>query len=137
MSKNLAILVLAISGVCGCGGGSSFAPVEGIVTLDGNPVADASVVLGPMRATDPGPFTGSTDAQGKYSLGTADDPGGGAAPGEYFVNITTVKPIPGADESTPPPTQKEIIPMAYRDGSQRIVIPAGGTSAANFDISSR
>lgn len=136
MSKKYCVLALIALTAGGCGG-SSLVPVEGVVTLDGNPVADASVVLGPLRATDPGPFSGSTDSQGKFSLGTADDPEGGAVPGEYFVNITTVKPIPGADESTPPPTQKEIIPMAFRDGTQRIVIPAGGTSAANFDISSR
>src|SRR5262245_38479634 len=79
----------------GCSRGVHLVPVEGPVTLDAQPVADASVVLSPVRATGPGPFRGKTDAQGRYSLGPLDQAKGGAAAGEYFVIITTVEPPPG------------------------------------------
>jgi hypothetical protein len=135
MNRALGLFLVAVT-LIGCGG-SSLDPVEGVVTFDGQPLAGATIALGPLKATDPGPFMGTTDAQGRYKLGTAEEPESGAAPGEYFVNITTVKPAPVVDEGAPPKVEKEIIPMAYRDSTQRIVIPEGGTSAANFDISSR
>jgi hypothetical protein len=110
--------------------------LEGTVTLDGKPLADATVSLGPMRATAPGPFSGTTDSSGHFVLGAADDPGGGAVPGEYYVNITTVDPGPG-DESTPPPTQKEVVPMAYRNSSTKVTVPPEGDADVKFDLKSR
>ena len=57
--------------------------------------------------------------------------------GEYMVLITTVKPPVGADEYTPPPTEKEIVPGEWRNGSQRFTVPEDGKSDANFDMTSR
>jgi hypothetical protein len=111
--------------------------VEGRLTLNGQPLPNATVVLSPLKATDPGPFSGTTAADGKYVLGSPDDPSGGAAVGEYMVMITTVKTPQGADEYTPPPTQKEIVPAAWRNGSQRYSVPEGGTTDANFEMTGR
>jgi hypothetical protein len=131
----LASVVILAAG--GCGGSVALAPVEGVVTLDGQPLADASVSLGPTKATEPGPFVGTTDASGKFTLGAVDNPGGGAAPGEYLVMITTVKQTGSGLESDPPPTQREVVPMAYRDGTTKFTVPAEGTTSANFTMTSR
>ena len=130
------ILGSAILCAAGCGGGSNDVPCQGLVTLNGAPLPDASVSFLPTKATEPGPFTDTTDADGKFSLGLVGDEGGGIQPGVYSVFITTVKPIPGADESTPPTTEREIVPQAYRDGSTRIDIPEGGVHDLDLNLDS-
>jgi hypothetical protein len=107
------------------------------VTLDGQPLPNATVVFSPLRATAPGPFSGTTDAEGHYKLGSTDSPTGGASTGEYMVMISTVKSDPNANEYTPAPTQKEIVPSDWRNGSQRFTVPADGTTSANFEMKSR
>lgn len=130
----------ALVGLCaltavGCGGGNSQSvPFQGVVTLNGAPLADATVAITPTKATGPGPFVGTTDSAGKYSLGKVGDGRAGVEPGSYRVIITTVKPIPGADESTPPPTQKEIVPQQYTDGSIRVEVPEAGFENRTFDL---
>jgi hypothetical protein len=51
--------------------------------------------------------------------------------------IATVLSDPNANEMTPAPTQKEIVPAAWRNGSERFTVPNGGTKDANFNIKSR
>jgi hypothetical protein len=130
------MLGLAVATVAGCGGQQNV-PVEGRVTLNGQPLRDATVTFSQLRASDPGPFTGTSDADGKFTLGTADKQQTGAAPGEYMVMITTVKTPAGADEYTPPPTEKEIVPGDWRNGSQRFTVPADGKTDVSFDLTSR
>lgn len=125
---------LVVLGTLGCGG-PSVVPVEGTITLDGKPLASANIVLAQLRATDPGPFVGKTDAQGKFAIGTAESPASGAVVGEYRLMITTV--VGGSMEDSPLPTQKEVVPPAYRDGSQKFTVPTDGTTEANFELRSR
>ena len=133
MNRRLVLLTLLVAGATGCGG-RAVVPVEGTVTLDGKPLADANIALAQLRATDPGPFVGKTDADGRFSLGAANDPGGGAAAGEYRLMITTV--TGGSMEDSPLPTEKEVVPAEYRSGMMKFTVPAGGTHAANFAIKS-
>jgi hypothetical protein len=136
-TNNLTLAVtigLLAAGIAGCGGGT--VPVEGRVTLDGQPLANATVVLSPVRGTGPGPFTGKTDADGRFKLEDTDNQGG-PVPGEYVLMIATVISPPNADEMTPPPTQKEVVPAEWRNGSQRYTVPEGGTTEANFAMKSR
>ena len=72
-------LCLAVVSVMGCGGQTNV-PVEGRVTLDGQPLPNATVTFSQLQATDPGPFTATTDAEGKFALGSADKQQTGAAP---------------------------------------------------------
>jgi hypothetical protein len=111
-------------------------PVEGRVTLDGQPLANATVMLSPLRATDPGPFAGTTDAEGRFAMRSPADDRSGAAVGEYMVFITTVKSDPSGMEGAPPPAQKEVVPDDWRNGSQRYSVPEGGTIDASFDLRS-
>jgi hypothetical protein len=137
--KMRSLLIGGVIGLCaaGCGGGSNAVPCQGRVTLDGAPLPDASVSFLPIKATDPGPFTDTTDADGKFSLGLAGEEVAGVQPGVYSVFVSTVKPIPGADESTPPPAQREVVPQAYRDGSTRIDVPEGGVQDLELNLDSR
>jgi hypothetical protein len=119
--------------LAGCGDGAPpSVPVEGVVTLDGKPLAEATVALSPQRATNPGPYSAPTDATGHFVFD------GGVAVGDYFVTITTVKAAPYVPEGTPaPPPQKEIVPSAYSGGTMTLTVPAEGAAASNFDIKSK
>src|SRR5262245_45247952 len=121
--------------VAGCKSESSVS-VEGVVKLDAKPLSDAPVTFSPTRASAPGPFVGSTDGDGHFALHPAGKEQGGAAPGEYMVMITTVKPDPNDPEGHNP-KQKEIVPAPFTDGSKRFTVPSAGTKEAKFDIKSR
>jgi len=118
--------------IAGCKSEASV-PVEGNIKLNNKPLANATVVFSPARANGPGPFIGVTDHEGHFSLGPLAKDRGGAAPGTYMVLITTVKSDPNAPD-TAQPTQKEIVPAAFNDGSKRFDVPATGTKDVNFDI---
>ena len=111
-------------------------PVEGVVTLDGKPLASATVTL---RRTDgaasEGIYLAETDAEGKYRLAHVHGGSPGAPSGNYSVFIKSVKPPPGANETIKLPPER--VPGKWRDGSQTIDIPPGGTTEANFAITTR
>jgi hypothetical protein len=75
--------------VTGCGPSRpKTAPVSGVVTLDGKPVAGASVMLTP---DDGGrPALGESDAEGKFALATFE-PGDGALVGKHHVTVRKVE----------------------------------------------
>lgn len=82
-------VLIATAALVGCTGGDAdrvaVYPVSGVVTMDGDPVAGATVTFSP-KAGQP-TAVGRTDAQGKYQLTTYES-GDGAAPGEYAVLIS-------------------------------------------------
>jgi hypothetical protein len=118
-------LILAL--VAGCGGdGLSLAPVEGVLTYQGKPVADAGVVFSPVSPDQGPPAYGATDAEGHYSLVTNNRPG--APIGEHRVSISKADlfgdEIVPADEETAelirrrgfkPYKAKHFIPEHYSD----------------------
>ena len=79
----------------GCGGPHQSVPVEGVVTLDGVPVAGAMVNF--IRDGGDGKegrmAYGSTDETGKFRL-TTIQPNDGALPGTYRVLVVKTEPIP-------------------------------------------
>lgn len=78
----LSALMLLVT-VVGCGG-PKLLPVTGVVTLDGEPVAEAGVMFLPIEQ---GPATGgTTDAAGRFQLTTTNRLG--VAPGGYHVTVT-------------------------------------------------
>jgi hypothetical protein len=77
------MLVLLVAICAGCGG-PKFVPVSGVVTLDGQPVANAGVMFLPV---DKGPACGgTTNADGKFDIMTTNRRG--VAPGPYHVTVT-------------------------------------------------
>jgi hypothetical protein len=107
-----AILLLAL--VVGCNrSGLELAPVEGIVTYNGAPVADAGVLFSPER----GPSAmATTDSEGKFTLTTANH--AGALVGEHRVSISKVDTIAiPQPRGFPLYQQKHQIPAKYSDAS--------------------
>ncbi len=66
--------------------GLNLAPVEGVVTIDGKPVADAGVFFTPTDPKLGPPAMGTTDAEGKFALSTANHEG--AVIGDHRVAIS-------------------------------------------------
>ncbi len=90
-----AVPVLVLPLLAGCGGsGEDLAPVQGTVTLDGNPLPDALVEfeLEPgenvYQRTSGSSSRGRTDADGRYTLKYTHD-SEGALVGKHVVRITT------------------------------------------------
>ncbi|HJN10198.1 MAG: carboxypeptidase-like regulatory domain-containing protein [Pirellulaceae bacterium] len=107
----------AIRFVCGIGlllttvGCSSKLPVvSGAVSLDGQPLAGATVIFMPENELL-SPAQGTTDASSNYTLEQEADVAG-IQPGEYSVRITTFQP---ASQDTDPatPAIKEKVPARY------------------------
>lgn len=76
-------ICLGLSSLLGCGG-TGMLPVEGTVTLDGEPLEGAAISFVPAEGGRP--CSGQTDEQGHFTLAsyTAGD---GVPPGEYKVTV--------------------------------------------------
>lgn len=119
------LTAMGIFAASGCGPRHG-ASVQGRVTLDAKPVADADVTFHPI---DEGALAqGRTDDQGHYVLSTGPEPG--LAPGEYRVSVVAavMEQVPLSDEPMPrlltPPqySTAEQSPLQFHvnQGSNRI-----------------
>lgn len=129
----LAALLLATC--CGCGG-PSLVPVEGMVTLDNQPLSGAAITL--QRADGPidqRVYVAEADSSGHFAARSLAGGAAGAMPGEYTVSISTVRVPPDANELTPLP--KERVPPRWRGGHEMLTVPQGGITNVEFAISSR
>ncbi|GIW92535.1 MAG: hypothetical protein KatS3mg110_0576 [Pirellulaceae bacterium] len=75
----------------GCNRGVRLAPVEGQITLDGQPVKDAVVTFTPVlppKGLEAAASTGRTDEQGRYQLRLLSDNRTGAVVGQHNVTVT-------------------------------------------------
>lgn len=135
-STQSALTLLVCLSLCvGCSSrGFEVSPVSGAVTLDGKPLANASVAFQPRgggELAEVGPTSaGTTDIEGRFSLKTISDDQVGAVVGEHIVWISTSSG--GAADSAA--AGKEQVPLKYQDGSLRFTVPPGGTESANFDL---
>jgi len=146
---------LALAGLLvattGCGGPKSV-PVSGVVTVDGKPYKRAVVSFQPLAGPgNPAPGRGSsglTDENGRFSL-MGDDGAAGALPGRHRVRIQTeregamvfVDPTVCSPDGGLPQAKKgpvDPIPAEWHSdkGMKEFDVPAGGTDAADFAISS-
>jgi hypothetical protein len=137
-----AFITAAVLSAIGCG--KSAGPVvktekvEGVVTLDGQPVPGATVTFVPVVGSSGASATGTTDSEGKYELtavgaGSGAQPGAGTLPGEYNVGVRKVS-VPevqseeqkaglGSENAGPPSNGQRpqdaqlthIVPQAYND----------------------
>lgn len=132
--KRLLSLLVLCFGLGGCGG-PSLAPVEGTVTFNNKPLAGATVTLqGASGPVEERIYVGETDANGHYVAGPSWTSGAGVVPGSYQVFIQSVKSPDVVTETTKLPPDP--VPMQYRDGSQKLEVPAEGLTAADFNIQS-
>jgi hypothetical protein len=100
-------LAACFVGMAGCGGQPTLNTeyVEGVVTLDGQPVPEATVTFVPVTEGQGASATGMTDQQGVYKLTaavtgeTAAVPEAGTLPGEYHVGVVkTIVETPMSEE---------------------------------------
>jgi hypothetical protein len=143
---------LSLACTAGCGRGGDRVEVEGVVTLDGQPMPGVQVTfdqpeLSPNQNVG---YIGKTDETGRYSLRPMIGEGSGVRPGKYRVSLTTAFTDPSQPAPTPssttvsapfypesPPQPPERIPPAYRDGKLTFEVPEDGTKDANFALESR
>jgi hypothetical protein len=113
--------------------GPEIASVEGLVTFDGEPLANASVMFIPQGGR---PAIARTDSSGKYVLNFS---GGrkGAIPGPNKVRISTVAEASEDENGNPIPASKERIPMQYNQTSTlEFNVEPGTANVANFELKS-
>jgi hypothetical protein len=93
-----AFFLACVLGLAGCEGGNKFYPVEGTVTVDGNPIEGATVVFTSGDGTS---SSGLTSASGKFKLLTNGKEG--APGGTYKVSVakTVSQTVEAGSESAP------------------------------------
>lgn len=133
-------LGLGLLVAAGCAG-SNVAPVSGTVTLNGKPLAHATVVFQPLGDDkNPGPgSTGTTDANGRYSLSGMTTGAAGALVGKHRVSITAYEGDVEGESSAPNATNKVIrkalVPAEYNVQTRLTFdVPRGGSTSADFDL---
>jgi hypothetical protein len=140
-------LLTLLAVTTGCGDGKfQFAPVEGRVLLDGQPVAKARVVFMPKASTadgEAGPYSGGeTDLEGRYTLSTLEEtPTVGAVIGSHRITISTrVAHLDPDKLDTEVIDSPETIPAEYtnyRLTPLTFDVPAGGSTSADFSLESQ
>jgi hypothetical protein len=121
--------------LAGCGpDGPEIAYVSGQVTLDGKPLAGASVVFIPENGR---PAGARTDENGYYVL-NFDERRRGAIPGKNLVRITTVREAEQDEHGkVVVPASRERVPMRYNTNSQLFfVVEPKKKNVANFALQS-
>ena len=122
----LALMLLTMLFAPGCGRDDRppLGRVQGVVTLDGEPLEGALVVFEPIEAARPS--RGVTDAAGRYTLVYLRDIEG-AVIGEHEVKIVT------ATEESP----EERLPARYNRDTTLAAEVSRGRNEHNFELTSR
>ena len=126
--RNLHWLLLTTIALSGCGKSNlSVAPVSGTVTLDGAPLAAASVMFLPKDGGRPS--NGVTNAQGRYILEYSMKELG-AKVGPCTVRITT------ESRSDDGKTTKELVPKRYRTAPLEVQVESK-SNTIDFPLTSK
>jgi len=135
-----ACLLLSVIACTGCEPHSAaVVPVSGTVTLDGQPLAGATVNFQPItdKSSAAQVATGSygkTDEQGRYTLRLIDPDQPGALIGKHMVTVTTaVSADPASDELKLQQAER----ISDKSRTQEIEVPPGGTDKADLVLSSK
>lgn len=114
----------------GCSDNSGLSQVRGRVTLDGQPLADATVLFTPVEGGSTS--IGKTDSAGEYSLAYAPNKWG-AEPGPHQVWISTAT---SGDADSEPPLEPTIerVPPQYRQRPGITVEVAPGRNEHDFPL---
>ncbi len=143
-TARLALFASGIFVVAGCGSSAEYelAPVSGVVMLDGKPVPYTRVIFIPQGTpgqVNPGPgSTAACDDAGKFQLKTVRGEDG-AVVGKHAIQISSTGPprSTSGDTDAGPPS-KEVFPPEFNASSTlTFEVPAGGTTAADFKLTSR
>ncbi len=144
------VLLLCI----GCGRGPAVAPVSGVITLDGAPLAHASITTQPVATDSANPGSGSfgaTDENGHFDLELVTPAAKGAVVGEHRVMIA---PMSAEEQASQPQQTAEGIevwtdnpssrkatmaankswPTKFSDGSLRLQVPPEGNTDVRLEL---
>ena len=111
---------LAIGCFPGCGSDRPpLAPVGGVVTLDGKPLADAEVIFTPETGRH---STARTDAEGRYELEYLPDVPG-AVLGPHTVRISRFDPDTLIDSVPPKYNSQSELTAEVSKGSNELTFP--------------
>lgn len=97
MSRRGCFLLLALTALTAAGCGEASYPVSGVVKLDGDPVAGASVTF---YSEDGRSYSGGTDASGAFKLNAGEK--AGIPAGTYKVMVTKIASLVESGESAKP-----------------------------------
>lgn len=128
----LSIFTLFIATGCGDGGGSDqpdLGTVTGVVTMDGKPLANVTVVFTPTAGR---PSNAKTDAAGNYELGYLRDTRG-AVIGSHQVSIST----PQENPTPPGQVYKDPIPAKYNTKTTLTADVKEGANTFDFQLESK
>jgi hypothetical protein len=127
-------LLVCLTLTAGCGSGRpKCVVVGGVVTYRGKPLEGATVVF--ISATSR-PATGSTDAQGRFTLQTFSA-GDGVVLGDHVVCVTKTIVDPTITEKTPYPRTTSLLPSRYGTPLKsplKATVTAGGPNDFHFDL---
>ena len=118
--RRLAAIAACTALVAGCGRrGPDVQYVEGVVTVQGRPLAGATVCFYPVGGGLPG--AGQTDAEGQYTLTTPNArPAAGATVGEFTVTVEKYEDL--RDEFPPPPPASDAQGFARWNEEMRVIV---------------
>lgn len=134
MATRLALLAgLLLFVTAGCNS-SNLPSVEGTVTLDGKPLAEATVLFINSQTR---PSAAKTDVNGFYRLQFSDRESG-AVPGVNIVRITTAQGVGINEDGTSIPAVKERVPAKYNTKTTlQFDVQPKGQNVANWDLDSQ
>jgi len=138
------MLSVLLATLIGCGGGANLpdtVPVSGTVTLNGQPLANASVAFVPTGTTGGEGGYGTTDQDGRYELAYLKG-GSGVPVGDYRVVISKRAMPDGSDvvdESDVAPMDspaREVLPPRYSNEqhSRLSATVSDGDGSFDFDL---
>lgn len=122
MRLSFSLLVLLAVGGCG-GDGIQRAPITGLLTLEGTPLAGASVEFTPVGSTQGLGAIGVSDSNGKFAVISSRRGDAGIPPGEYSVRVSLFAEADGTP--LPPEATQADHPFAY----EAIPTPFSGTGS--------
>ncbi|MEW4527641.1 MAG: carboxypeptidase regulatory-like domain-containing protein [Maioricimonas sp. JB045] len=148
MRAAAAVAMLLSLAAAGCGGSSGdkwtegrpeTIPVTGVVTLNGEPLADATISFEPQGG-DHAAY-GRTDEEGRFELTTFED-GDGAVAGGYVVSVrkSEVVTTPNPQDPNGPPIKSEqinYVPEKYtrsRTSGLDAIVSAEGENEFTFEL---
>jgi hypothetical protein len=137
------LVFIAVVSMMGCAGSDKFAPLSGKVTLNGKPLAHATVSFQPFAK--PGSIEagegsiGKTNEKGAFILSSSTGKSG-ALVGKHRVSISAIDPQIGEHDTRPPRggwPRADKVPIRYNAKTELTFdVPPGGTSKADFDLTS-
>ena len=135
------VVSLSIPSFVGCGGdGLKRVRVQGKVTADGVPVANATVLFMPVGETKGEGGIGSTDQDGNFTLTGTRKGDRGIVPGTYRIRVSRFVDrdgsiLPSDAKQADYPHAEESVPEPYSspDSSLEVTVPAAG-GTVNVEI---